>query len=243
VAPRRDGLVRTAGGGSCGAPSITRARSSTCSASWRDTQTALRLIRKLLKKPGLAPKLPLSQDPRSLPRLHSHSLVASLGRSPALIAKRDVVNGRGVGGRRMDVDKKLRGSSGSEPLHFALSSPHDLMGVFSAIVPYLRPRSYAGRRSAGKPSRRSPAVASGPFSPRKLLLHDFRKPSRRLKAAFQRAHMQLCRAPPVLQNRVGLTLGLPIISSIWGRIQVVGFRIVQFVGRKTNGRAGTAARG
>jgi hypothetical protein len=28
----------------------------------------------------------------------------------------------------------LRGSKRFEPLHFALSSPHDLMGVFGAIV-------------------------------------------------------------------------------------------------------------
>jgi hypothetical protein len=34
----------------------------------------------------------------------------------------------------MDVEKPLRGSRRLEPLHFALSSPHDLMGVFSAIV-------------------------------------------------------------------------------------------------------------
>ena len=34
----------------------------------------------------------------------------------------------------MDVEKALRGSRRLEPLHLALSSPHDLMGVFSAIV-------------------------------------------------------------------------------------------------------------
>ena len=34
----------------------------------------------------------------------------------------------------MDVEKTLRGSSRLESLHLALSSPHDLMGVFSAIV-------------------------------------------------------------------------------------------------------------
>jgi hypothetical protein len=34
----------------------------------------------------------------------------------------------------MDVEKSLRGSRRLEPLHLALSSPHDLMGVFSAIV-------------------------------------------------------------------------------------------------------------
>jgi hypothetical protein len=34
----------------------------------------------------------------------------------------------------MDVEKTLGGSRRLEPLHFALSSPHDLMGVFSAIV-------------------------------------------------------------------------------------------------------------
>jgi len=34
----------------------------------------------------------------------------------------------------MDVEKTLRGSRRLEPLHLALASPHDLMGVFSAIV-------------------------------------------------------------------------------------------------------------
>jgi hypothetical protein len=34
----------------------------------------------------------------------------------------------------MDVEKTLRGSRRLEPLHLALSSPHDLMGVFSEIV-------------------------------------------------------------------------------------------------------------
>jgi hypothetical protein len=34
----------------------------------------------------------------------------------------------------MDVEKTLRGSRRLESLHLALSSPHDLMGVFSAIV-------------------------------------------------------------------------------------------------------------
>jgi hypothetical protein len=34
----------------------------------------------------------------------------------------------------MDIEKALRGSRRLELLHFALSSPHDLMGVFSAIV-------------------------------------------------------------------------------------------------------------
>ena len=34
----------------------------------------------------------------------------------------------------MDVEKSLRGSRRLEPLHFALSSKHDLMGVFCAIV-------------------------------------------------------------------------------------------------------------
>ena len=34
----------------------------------------------------------------------------------------------------MDVEKPLRGSRRLEPLHLALSSRHDLMGVFSAIV-------------------------------------------------------------------------------------------------------------
>jgi hypothetical protein len=34
----------------------------------------------------------------------------------------------------MDVEKSLRGSRRFEPFHFALSSPHDLMGVFGAIV-------------------------------------------------------------------------------------------------------------
>ena len=33
----------------------------------------------------------------------------------------------------MEVEKTLRGSRRLEPLHLALSSPHDLMGVFSAI--------------------------------------------------------------------------------------------------------------
>jgi hypothetical protein len=34
----------------------------------------------------------------------------------------------------MDVEKTLRGSRRLEPLHIAFSSPHDLMGVLSAIV-------------------------------------------------------------------------------------------------------------
>ena len=34
----------------------------------------------------------------------------------------------------MNIEKTLRGSRRLEPLHLALSSPHDLMGVFSAIV-------------------------------------------------------------------------------------------------------------
>ena len=34
----------------------------------------------------------------------------------------------------MDIEKTLRGSRRLELLHLALSSPHDLMGVFSAIV-------------------------------------------------------------------------------------------------------------
>jgi hypothetical protein len=34
----------------------------------------------------------------------------------------------------MDVKKPLRGSRRLEPLHLALWSPHDLVGVFSAIV-------------------------------------------------------------------------------------------------------------
>src|SRR5439155_19312846 len=34
----------------------------------------------------------------------------------------------------MDAEKTLGGSRRLEPLHFALSSSHDLMGVFSAIV-------------------------------------------------------------------------------------------------------------
>jgi hypothetical protein len=34
----------------------------------------------------------------------------------------------------MDVEKSLRGSRRFEPLHLTLSSPHDLVGVFSAIV-------------------------------------------------------------------------------------------------------------
>ena len=34
----------------------------------------------------------------------------------------------------MDAEKSLRGSRRLEPLHFALSAPHDLMGVFGAIV-------------------------------------------------------------------------------------------------------------
>ena len=34
----------------------------------------------------------------------------------------------------MDVEKTQRGSRRLEPLHLALSSPHDLMGVFRAII-------------------------------------------------------------------------------------------------------------
>ena len=40
----------------------------------------------------------------------------------------------GVVNGGMDIEKTLRGSRRLEPLHLALSSPHDLMGVFSAIV-------------------------------------------------------------------------------------------------------------
>ena len=40
----------------------------------------------------------------------------------------------GIVDRGMDVEKTLRGSRRLEPLHLALSSPHDLMGVFSTIV-------------------------------------------------------------------------------------------------------------
>ena len=40
----------------------------------------------------------------------------------------------GVVNGGMDVEKTLRGSRRLEPLHLALSSPHDLMGVFSAVV-------------------------------------------------------------------------------------------------------------
>ena len=39
----------------------------------------------------------------------------------------------GVVGGGMDVEKTLRGSRRLEPLHLGLSSPHDLMGVFSSI--------------------------------------------------------------------------------------------------------------
>ncbi|HEY6359328.1 MAG TPA: sugar O-acetyltransferase [Vicinamibacterales bacterium] len=34
----------------------------------------------------------------------------------------------------MDAEKPLRGSRRLEPLHLTLSSPHDLMGVFGAII-------------------------------------------------------------------------------------------------------------
>jgi hypothetical protein len=34
----------------------------------------------------------------------------------------------------MDVEKTLGESRRLEPLHLALSSPHDLMGVFRAII-------------------------------------------------------------------------------------------------------------
>jgi hypothetical protein len=34
----------------------------------------------------------------------------------------------------MDAEETLSGSRRLEPLHLAFSSPHDLMGVFSAIV-------------------------------------------------------------------------------------------------------------
>jgi hypothetical protein len=40
----------------------------------------------------------------------------------------------GVVNGGMDIEKTLRGSRRLQPLHLALSSPHDLMGVFSAIV-------------------------------------------------------------------------------------------------------------
>ena len=44
----------------------------------------------------------------------------------------------------MDVEKTLRRSRRLEPLHLALSSPHDLMGVFGAIVPSETPIVRAG---------------------------------------------------------------------------------------------------
>jgi hypothetical protein len=34
----------------------------------------------------------------------------------------------------MDVEKTMRGSRRFEPLHLAFSLPHDLIGVFSAII-------------------------------------------------------------------------------------------------------------
>jgi hypothetical protein len=46
----------------------------------------------------------------------------------------------GVVNGGMDIGKALRGSRRLEPLHLALSSPHDLIGVVSAIV-FLRPLS------------------------------------------------------------------------------------------------------
>ena len=54
-----DMVVRIAESGRIsGAPSMTRARSSTCwSQRRRDGRTALRLMRKLLKKQGFVPKL------------------------------------------------------------------------------------------------------------------------------------------------------------------------------------------
>ena len=63
-----------------------------------------------------------SEDPKGRPRDEMSLMVEG------------VVNGG------MDIEKTLRGSRRLEPLHLALSSPHDLMGVFSAIV-FLRPRS------------------------------------------------------------------------------------------------------
>jgi hypothetical protein len=44
----------------------------------------------------------------------------------------------------MDVEKTLRRPGRLEPLHLALSSPHDLMGVFSAIVLSEAPLMRAG---------------------------------------------------------------------------------------------------
>jgi len=63
-----------------------------------------------------------SEDPKRRPRDEMSLMVEG------------VVNGG------MNVEKTLRGSRRLEPLHLALSSPHDLMG-FSARLFFLRPRS------------------------------------------------------------------------------------------------------
>ena len=58
--------------------------------------------------------------------------------------------------RGMDVEKPLRGSRRFEPLHLALSSPHDLMGVFSAIVFSAAPIMRAATESIWTREARSP---------------------------------------------------------------------------------------
>jgi hypothetical protein len=53
----------------------------------------------------------------------------------------------------MDIEKALGGSRRLEPLHLALSSPHNLMGVFSAII--LSEASLVGAGEAQLPESRA----------------------------------------------------------------------------------------
>ena len=76
-----------------------------------------------------------SEDPKRRPRDEMSLMVES------------IVDGG------MDVEKTLRGSRSLEPLHIAFSSPHDLMGVFSAIVLSEAPIMRAGE--AQLPERRA----------------------------------------------------------------------------------------
>jgi hypothetical protein len=61
----------------------------------------------------------------------------------------------GIVDGRMDVEKPLRGSRGLEPLHLALSSAHDLMGVFPASAIVLSEASIVRTGEAQLPESRA----------------------------------------------------------------------------------------
>ena len=65
-------FVSPAGGCICGVPSTTRARSSTCWLAPARQRAALRLMRKLLKKQGFAPKLLVTDKLRSYSSAFRH---------------------------------------------------------------------------------------------------------------------------------------------------------------------------